>query len=289
MMMQKLCLAIFFLSTMQAVQGVSMIEQLGQQGYIELYDQKHDAKAFDTLYEYFDEFITFLQAHPKWAHNIYQAKERFIRSKDKDLYSSDICGFYDESKKIKRSQISFYYSTHFHALICSLYPEIYQIPQLISFLQACYAIEQPYEELLHQISIEMGVQDVFISADNHCPLLLKVIKYLPSYTPYQPHYDGSVITLFLDSTENQALALAPYRSSYSIDDFYVPLRKFNRYDHQRSMLLIPGTLLTEFAIYPTPHIVIPSGKIRYAAIAFGMRPHYSACSTEFSILPNFKN
>ena len=55
------------------------------------------------------------------------------------------------------------------------------------------------------------------------------------------------------------------------------------------MLLIPGALLTEFSIYPTPHIITQSGKVRYAAIAFAMRPHYIPEKAELASLPNFKH
>ena len=76
---------------------------------------------------------------------------------------------------------------------------------------------------------------------------------------------------------------------YTVDDFSSPLREFSRSHNQNSILLIPGVLLTEFSIYPTPHIVAQSGKIRYATIAFAMRPNYIPQKIEFSPLPNFKH
>ncbi len=52
----------------------------------------------------FDELIGFLQTNPVWAQKLYSAKERFIRSKDRNYYSTDFFGFYDESEKQGRSQ-----------------------------------------------------------------------------------------------------------------------------------------------------------------------------------------
>jgi hypothetical protein len=93
----------------------------------------------------------------------------------------------------------------------------------------------------------------------------------------------------LDSTDNQSLLLAPYKSSLTVNDFASPLRKFSRQNHENSILLIPGTLLTEFSIYPTPHIVAQSGKTRYATIAFAMRPNYKPQKNELFPLPSFNN
>lgn len=283
-----LFLSTIFLSVFQLLCAESLQEQFEEKGYIEIYDQTYNAAAFDMLYQQFDEFIVFLQEHPVWVQNLYKVKERFIRSKDRDLYSSDMCGFYDESKKIERSQVSFYYSTHFHACICSCYPEINQIPELACFLQTCYEIQKPYEQIFNQATKQLGLDDIFILNNGTSPIILKVITYLPSYSPSQPHYDGTALTLFLDSTDNQSLLVAPYASLLSADDFYAPVRKFSRWDSQRSMLLVPGTLLTEFSIYPTPHIVIHSGKVRYATIAFAMRPHYISEKIQLSQLPDFK-
>jgi hypothetical protein len=77
--------------------------------------------------------------------------------------------------------------------------------------------------------------------------------------------------------------LSPYKPSFTEGDFSSP----NRHN-QHSILLIPGVLLTEFSIYPTPHIVSQSGKIRYATIAFAMRSNYFPPKTKHSQLPSFK-
>ena len=60
-------------------------------------------------------------------------------------------------------------------------------------------------------------------------------------------------------------------------------------NNQNSICLFPERLLTEFSIYPTPHIVMHSGKVRYATIAFAMRPDYIPQKNELSPLPNFKH
>jgi hypothetical protein len=266
-----------------------LVEQFKQVGYVELCDTKHGTATFDSLYAYFDEFIAFLQTHPAWEQKLYGVKERFIRSKDKDYYSTHFFGFYDESAKEERSQIAFYYSTHFHAFICSQYPEFKQVPEIIRFFDACFEIQKPYENLFDEASIELGLTSIFSSKYNHPPILLKVIKYFPSYIATRPHYDGTAFSLFLDSTDNQSLLLSPYKSSFTADDFSSPLRKFSREYNQNSMLLIPGMFLTEFSIYPTPHIVAHSGTIRYATIAFAMRPNYSPDKNTLSSLPNFQH
>lgn len=83
--------------------------------------------------------------------------------------------------------------------------------------------------------------------------------------------------------------LSPYKSTFTVEDFSSPLRMFSREHKQNSMVLIPGTQLKEFGVYPTPHIVAQSGKVRYATIAFAMRPDYIFQKNEFSVLPNFKH
>lgn len=266
----------------QSLGATPLAEQFKQAGYVEICDQKHGKATYDSLYAYFDELIEFLRTNPVWAQKLYAAKERFIRSKDRHYYSTDFFGFYDESKKEGRSQISFYYATHFHAFICSHYPEFNQVPEIIRFLEACREIQKPYGNLFHEAAAELGLETIFSS--KHLPILLKIIKYLPSYIASRPHYDGTAFSLFLDSTDNKSLLLSPYKSSFTVDDFSSPIR-----DNQNSILLIPGVLLTEFSIYPTPHIVVQNGKIRYATIAFAMRPHYISPKIEFAPLPSFKH
>lgn len=261
--------------------AMPLAEQFQRDGYAELYDESCSAITFDSLYASFDTLIEFLQTNPAWAQKLYAAKERFIRSKDRDFYSTDFFGFYDESKKEGRSQISFYYSPHFHEFICSRYPEFNQIPEILHFFEICLATQNPYGDLFDKAAAELGLETIFFSKYGHPPLLFKVVKYLPSYIPTRPHYDGSVFSLFLDSTDNESLLLSPYKPSFAIGDFSSPRHT------QNSILLIPGTLLAEFSIYPTPHIVAQSGKIRYATIAFAMRPNYTSQKTDLSPLPKF--
>ena len=271
--------------------SIPLAEQFKQAGYLEICDKKHGAATFDSLYAYFDELIEFFQTNPVWAQKLYSAKERFIRSKERNYYSTDFCGFYDESERAGRNQISFYYSTHFHEFICSHCPEFKQVPEINHFFEACLEIQKPCGNLFDKAVAELGLATIFSSKSNHPPtppILFKVIKYFPSYIPTKPHYDGTALSLFLDSTDNQSLLLSPYKPSFTVDDFSSPLRKFSRSCNQNSILLIPGVLLTEFSIYPTPHIVVQSGKIRYATIAFAMKPNYISQKNEFSSLPNFK-
>ncbi len=268
---------------MQSLCATPLAEQFKRTGYVEICDKKPAAEMFDSLYAHFDNLIEFLQVNPVWAQKLYSAKERFIRSKDRNYYSTDFFGFYDESERKGRSLISFYYSTHFHEFICSHYPEFNQVPELIRFFEACQEIQKPYGNLFDKAAAELGLETIFSS--KHPPILLKVVKYFPSYIATRPHYDGTAFSLFLDSTDNQSLLLSIYKSSFTVDDFSSPLRKFS----QNSILLIPGMLLTEFSIYPTPHIVAQSGKIRYATIAFAMRPNYMPQRIEVSPLPSFKD
>jgi hypothetical protein len=284
---KTLFLFIFLLFAVQSLCAIPLAEQFKQTGYLEIFDKEHGAATFDSLYACFDELIEFLQTNPVWAQKLYSAKERFIRSKDRNYYSTDFFGFYDESKREGRGQISFYYSIHFHEFMCSHYPEFNQIPQIIHFFQACLEIQKPYGNLFDQASAELGLETIFSCKGP--PILFKVIKYFPSYRATRPHYDGTAFSLFLDSTDNQSLLLSPYKSSFTVDDFYSPLRKFSREYNQNSILLIPGVLLTEFSIYPTPHIAAQSGKIRYATIAFAMRPNYRPEKNNFSPLPDFNH
>lgn len=267
--------------------AISLVEQFKQVGYTEIIDRIHETATFDALYASFDTFIEFIQKNPIWVQKLYIAKERFIRSKNRNYYSTDIFGLYDESKKAGRSQISFYYSIHFHEFISMHYPEFNRIPEIINFLQICYEIQEPYKDIFDQAAFGLGLKTIFDSEYGRPPILFKVIKYLPGYITQRPHYDGTAFSLFLDSTDNQSLLVSAYKPLLGVDDFFVPKRKFSRGDHANSILLIPGTFLAEFSIYPTPHIVVPSGKTRYAAIAFAMRPHYIYSKQELSTLPSF--
>ena len=281
---------IVLLSTFQSLCAMPLAEQFKQVGYVEMCDMQHGTATFDSLYAYFDALIEFLQANPVWVQKLYSAKERFIRSKSRHYYSTDFFGLYDESEREGRSQISFYYSIHFHEFVCSHYPEFNHLVEIKRFFQACFEIQKPYGNLFDQAAAELGLETFFSSNDGKIPILFKVVKYLPAYRATRPHYDGTVFSLFLDSTDNQSLLLSTYKSSLAVDDFSSPVRKFFRGHNQNSILLIPGVLLTEFSIYPTPHIVTNSGKIRYATIAFAMRPSYNIPQkNEFSPLPNFKH
>jgi hypothetical protein len=282
-----LWILLFFIS--HSLCAIPLAEQLKQAGYVEMCDKQQGTATFDALYAHFDQLITFFQANPVWAQKLYAAKERFIRSKDRNYYATDFFGFYDESEREGRSQISFYYSTHFHAFICAHYPEFNQIPEIIRFFAVCLEIQKPYKNLFYEAAAELGLETIFACNYGQPPLLFKVIKYFPSYRATKPHYDGTAFSLFLDSTDNQSLLLSPYKSSFTVDDFSPPIRKFFRSYNQHSIILIPGALLTEFSLYPTPHLVAHNGKIRYATIAFCMRPNHIPQKTALSLLPDFKH
>ncbi len=286
---KTLFLLSFLIFAFQPICAGSLAEQFKQTGYLEICDRERETAAFDSLYAHFDEFIAFLQANPVWVQQLYTAKERFIRSKNRNYYSTDFFGLYDESQREERNQISFYYSTHFHEFISSQYPKFNKVPEITRFFDACLEIQKPYGNLFNEAAAELGLETLFSSKYGQPPILLKVVKYFPSYIATKPHYDGTAFSLFLDSTDNQSLLFSPYKSSYAISDFSSPLRKFSRGDHPNSILLIPGVLLAEFFIPPTPHIVVKSGKIRYATIAFAMRPNYTPQKNELSPLPNFKD
>ncbi len=280
-------LGIFLLLTVPSLSAIPLAEEFKRAGYAEICDQTHGAATFDSLYASFDTLIEFLQTNPAWAQKLYSAKERFIRSKDRNYYSTDFFGIYDESEREGRSQISFYYSIHFHEFICSRYPEFNQAPAIIRFFEACLQIQKSYGALFEKAATELGLAEIFSSPYGQPPVLFKVVKYLPSYSATRPHYDGTAFSLFLDSTDNPSLLLSPYKPSFTVEDFSSPLRAFPRGRDQNSILLIPGVLLTEFSIYPTPHIVAQSGQIRYATIAFAMRPNYTPQKIECSPLPRF--
>ena len=156
----------------------------------------------------------------------------------------------------------------------------------MNFLDACYQIQQSYSTIFTDAVVNLGFDDIFATNNNNPPILFKVVKYLPAYVATKPHYDGTLFSLFLDSTDNQALLLCPYKPLFNVDDFYAPARQENR---AQSVLLIPGALLQEFGIDPTPHIVMHSGSVRYATIAFAMRPHFMLTTHQLSLLPSFKD
>ena len=91
---------------------ISLSEQFNNVGYREICDKNYGANAYESLYESFDELIAFLRDNPIWAQKLYMAKERFIRSQQRSYYSTDFFGFYDESERDGRNQVSFYYSVH---------------------------------------------------------------------------------------------------------------------------------------------------------------------------------
>lgn len=284
-MQKNFFLYIFILFSSRSLHTNPLAEQFKQVGYVEICDTKHGITTFNSLYARFDELIQFLQANPAWTRKLYSAKERFIRSKDRSLYSTDFFGFYDESAVKGRGQIAFYYSSRFHDFICTHYPEFNKVPEIIYFFKSCNEIQQSCAHIFNEAAAELGLKTIL---DNP-PILFKVVKYLPSYHVTKPHYDGTALSLFLDSTDNESLLLAPYKSMFTVHDFFSPFRKFPREDNQNSIVLIPGTLLTEFSINPTPHIVTPRGKTRYATIAFAMRPNYILHKKELSHLPNFNH
>jgi len=295
---RALLLSILLFGAVQSSSALSLAEEFKRVGYVEICDQNHGVATFEALYAAFDEFILFLQEHPAWAQKLYGAKERFIRSKARNYYATDFFGFYDESKRAGRSQISFYYAAHFHEFIFDRSPEFKQVPAIVRFLELCREIQQPYGRIFEEAVAELGLTTLFAASDNEPPILLKIVKYFPGYAVTRPHYDGTAFSLFLDSTDNASLLLAPYAASYTglsrrsdtkADAFVAPTRNFVRAPGQNSILLIPGSLLTELSIYPTPHIVLPSGKTRYATIAFAMRPHYIPPKHDLSPLPDFKD
>lgn len=262
--------------------AMPLAEQFKQTGYLEICDKKHETATFDSLYRSFDAFIAFLQTNPRWAQKLYSAKERFIRTKERNFYSTNFFGFYDESKRVGRNQISFYYSTHFHEFMSTHYPEFNEIPEIRHFFEACFTVQQPCGNVFEEAALELEIDSIFSSEYGQPPILLKVIKYFSDYKATNLHYDGTAFSLFLDSTDNKALLLSPYKSSFTKEDFRTPLRECSS-----SILLIPGSLLIEFSIFPTPHMVDQSGKIRYATIAFAMRPHFIPEKYAFSLLPKY--
>lgn len=256
-------------------------KEFRENGYIEIGVSKPPQTTFDILYSHFNELIIFLQNHPQWAQKLYSAKERFIRSKARQVYGTDFFGYFDESTNERRSQIAFYYACDFHEFLCSYYPDLQKEPPILNFLTSCHDLVQNPSEVIFKAL----AADFFLTSETgSLPLLLKVVKYLPHYAPSAPHYDGTAFSLLLDSTDNNSLLLSPFKTTFTTEDFKVPLRSYSR---ENSMLLIPGIQLTEFSIYPTPHIVLKSGSIRYAAITFCMRPPASSQKIDLPFLPTF--
>ncbi|HEV2601773.1 MAG TPA: hypothetical protein VGT41_05795 [Candidatus Babeliales bacterium] len=287
MIVQKiLFLSMSLLCALQPLQAMPLAEDFKHVGYREICDKKQTAATFDFLYACFDELIDFFQTNPTWAQKLYHAKERFIRSKERGYYSTDFFGFYDESAVPGRSQISFYYSIHFHEFICTYYPELNDIPEISYFLALCREIQNSYAHVFSEAATALDLESLLSWECANPPILLKVIKYLPSYMATKPHYDGTAFSLFLDSTDNESLLLSAYKSSLTPDDFSSPVKTCCQWNSRDSILLIPGVLLTEFSIYPTPHFVARSGKMRYATIAFAMRPHYTPQQKALTPLPN---
>ena len=100
---KTLCILILFLCT-KSLHAILLQKQFNQVGYVEICDKNNTCVTYDSLYAQFDELITFLQENPAWVQKLYIAKERFIRSKERNYYSTDFFGFYDESKREGRSQ-----------------------------------------------------------------------------------------------------------------------------------------------------------------------------------------
>lgn len=288
MIIKKIFYLLVFLGfEFEPLSAISLAQQFEQTGYLEICNRKHRAADFDSLYASFDACIEFLQVNPLWEKKLHVAKERFIRSKDRSFYSTDFFGLYDESKIEGRNQIAFYYSTHFHAFICLRYPEFNKIPEIVHFLDACRVIQEPYGRVFEEAAADLGIEKIFSFKCDHPPILFKVIKYFPSHVATRPHYDGTAFSIFLDSTDNNSLLLSRYKSPCTVNDFSPAIRKFSRNENENSLLIIPGTLLTEFSIFPTPHIVTQVASIRYAAIAFAMRPNYLPQKIELFSLPSF--
>ena len=252
MVSQKTFFLLIF--ALQSLCHASLVEQFERRGYVEICDQKR----IDSLYAHFDALIECLQTNPVLTHKLYSAKERFIRLRERDYYSTDFFGFYDESKSLGRGQISFYYSSYFHEWIRSRYPELNRVAEITRFLEACFEVQKRYEDLFVNAAAELGVETLFDSEYGKVPILFKVVKYLPSYIAARPHYDGTAFSLFLDSTDNESLLLSPYKSTFGIEDFSTPQRDFPRGE---SILLIPGTLLAEFGIYPTTLLKKPNAPL----------------------------
>jgi hypothetical protein len=277
---------IFFLTSHSYLYPMSYKDQFLRSGYVEICDTKSGITAYEILYEAFDDLINFFQKNPEWAKKLYSVKERFIRSKSRDLYASDFFGFYD-LEMFGRQQICFYYSELFHKFIFDNYPEFKQIPEFSQFLHTCKSIKSTYCSVFKETAHELGIEEVFSSNGGRLPILLKVVKYLPTYVAIKPHYDGTIFSVMLDSTDNQSFFLSPYKSVFVADDFFSPLRQFPRDKDCNSILIIPGQCLTDYLIPPTPHIVQSNGKTRYATIAFAMRPNFNPPKIEYSTLPSF--
>ena len=164
--------SIFFLFAFTAISAASLANQFAETGYLEICDKNHKTERFDFLYKDFEELILFLQTNPVWEKKLQIAKERFIRSKNKNYYSSNFFGFYDESKIEGRRTISFYYSIHFHEFIFSYFPELTKIPEIIHFFDACFEIQKPYESIFLESAAKLGLETIFSSKYGRPPILL---------------------------------------------------------------------------------------------------------------------
>ena len=142
---------------------ISLKEQFSQVGYLEICDKNYGIATYDSLYASFDELIIFLQVNPAWTQKLYIAKERFIRSENRNYYSTDFFGFYDESEREGRNQISFYYSTHFQDFIFSHYQDVKQVPQIIKYFASCLAIQQSSRNLFNEVAAQLSVENIFFS------------------------------------------------------------------------------------------------------------------------------
>ncbi len=282
-MLKKLFCIYYILSIHQILPIQTLTEQLQKHGFLEIYTYPIDTTKFQDLYDSFDSCIDFLKKNPIWIKKLSIAKERFIRSYDKNYYSTNTFGLYDESQEHQRGHISFYYAIDFHTFIVSQYPEFNDIPEIMIFLNKCLEIQKPYYDLYRNLADELNLPLTDF------PILLKIILYLPSYTTTKPHYDGTAFSFFLHSTDDQSLLFAPYQSLLTVDNFSSLTEKISAQKNRTSIVIIPGAHLTDFSIYPTPHIVKPTGQYRYATIAFALRSNYRIENTNFAALPQFKH
>lgn len=157
----------FFLSIFlffQPLCALPLAEQFKHVGYVELCNKEHGSATFDLLYVRFDEFITFLQANPAWANKLYNAKERFIRSKGKSYYSTDFFGFYDESERVGRSQISFITQPIFMNLFVYATQNLIRFLKLLVFLRSVVKFKSRMQRYLTTWQRRWGRKRFFLEA-----------------------------------------------------------------------------------------------------------------------------
>jgi hypothetical protein len=82
-------------------------------------------------------------------------------------------------------------ATHFHDFIVSYYPECNKISQIIRFFEACLKIQKSCEQTFNKAAFDLGLEKILSLQENHPPLLIKVVKYLSSYSESRLHYDGT--------------------------------------------------------------------------------------------------